>query len=159
MPQKLTAQQSVDVAGDCVRQVTHSHRPLNLAEQLVLYGVFTPQQSAAVRNNVVANGMIGVHRFNFSLDPQFLITLSGGWTMGQLATVIRQSSVPNQPGLVLAAPAPTGPEHFALAAMHLAEAASSFAGSAGKRGGSKKSGKKNAKKSSKKGASGKASKK
>ena len=127
MPQKLTAQQAIDVAGDCVRQVTGSARPLNLGEQLLLYGVFTAQQAAAIRHNVVANGVIGVPRFNFSLDPTFLITLGSGNTLGQLVAVIRQNSVPNAPGLLLEAPSGNESEHFAIAAMHFAEAAARFA--------------------------------
>jgi hypothetical protein len=152
MPPKLTAQQAIDVAGDCIRQVTHSHRPLNLAEALVLYGIFTPQQAAAVRNNVVANGVIGVPRFNFSLNPTFLINLGSSSTLGQLVAVIRQNSVPNQPGLLLDAPESTGSENLALAAMHLAEAAAHFSKSTTKRKSRGKSkagkGKKAAKKSS-----------
>lgn len=127
MANRLTAQQAIDVAGDCVRQVTHSSRPLNLGEQLVLFGVFSQQQAAAVRHNVVANGVIGVPRFNFSLDPTFLITLGGSTTLGQLVGVIRQNSVPNQPGLVLGLKEPTDSSHVAFAAMHLAEAAASLA--------------------------------
>jgi hypothetical protein len=132
MPKKLTAQQSIDIAGDCVRQVTHSHRPLNLADQLLLYGVFTQQQTAAVRNNVVANGVIGVPRFNFSLDPTFLITLSSSTTLGQLVGTIRQNSVPNQAGLVLGMQGLNDSEHFAVASMHLAAAAESLSASASK---------------------------
>jgi hypothetical protein len=151
MPKNLTAQQAIDVAGDCVRQVTHSNRPLNLSEQLLLYGVFTVQQVAAVRHNVVANGTIGVPRFNFSLDPTFLITLGSGTSLGQLVGVIRQNSVPNQEGLVLGGGKATASEHLAIAALHLGEAAASFAASTSKR---KKAGKrkKAAKKSSKKDA-------
>src|SRR2546423_14899662 len=126
MPQKLTAQQAIDIAGDCVRQVTGSTRPLNLGEQLLLYGVFTPQQTAAVRHNVVANGVIGVPHFNFSLDPTFLITLGSGNTLGQLVGVIRQNSVPNKPGLVLGGSKLTESEHFAIAATRFAEAAASL---------------------------------
>jgi len=133
MPQKLTAQQAIDVAGDCVRQVTGSTRPLNLGEQLLLYGVFTPQQAAAVRHNVVANGVIGVQRFNFSLDPTFLITLGSGNTMGQLVAVIRQNSVPNAPGLLLEAAGGNESEQFAITAMHFAEAAAIFAASSSKK--------------------------
>lgn len=97
MAQKLTAQQSMMITGDCVRQVTGSTRPLNPIEPLVMYGVNSTQQAAAVRHNVVANGSIGVPRFNFSLHPGFLATLSGSWTIGQLAATIRDNSVPNQP--------------------------------------------------------------
>src|SRR5215212_7316184 len=96
MPQKLTAQQSLMITSDCVRQVTGSTRPLNPIEALVMYGVNSAQQASAVRHNVVANGSIGVPRFNFSLHPGFLITLSGSTTIGQLAATIRQNSIPNQ---------------------------------------------------------------
>jgi hypothetical protein len=153
MPNKLTAQQAIDVAGDCVRQVTGSGRPLNLGEQLLLYGIFTQQQAAAVRHNVCANGVIGVQRFNFSLDPTFLITLSGSTTLGQLVNTIRQNSVPNQPGLAFGGQGASEPERFAVAARNFAEAAANFAEAAGtRRAPSKKSSKKGAKKSSKKGS-------
>ena len=146
MPNKLTAQQAIDVAGDCVRQVTGSGRPLNLGEQLLLYGIFTQQQAAAVRHNVCANGVIGVQRFNFSLDPTFLITLSGSTMLGQLVNTIRQNSVPNQPGLAFGGQGASEPERFAVAAKNFAEAAGA------RRAPSKKSSKKGAKKSSKKGS-------
>ena len=96
MANKLTAQQSITVAGDSVRQVTGSTRPINLAEQLLLYGIFNNQQSAAVRRNVAEDAAIGVQRFNFSIDPTFLTFVGSGTTMGQLSSVIRQRAVPNQ---------------------------------------------------------------
>lgn len=127
MPQRLTAQQSLMITGDCVRQVTGSTRPLNPTEALVMYGVNSAQQASAVRHNVVANGSIGVPRFNFSLHPGFLITLSGSWTIRQLATTIRQNSVPNQDGAAsFAPPALTGAEALAAAAARFAEASALF---------------------------------
>jgi hypothetical protein len=151
MPQKLTAQQSLMITGDCVRQVTGSTRPLNPIEPLVLYGVNSPQQASAVRHNIVANGSIGVPRFNFSLHPGFLATLSGSTTIGQLATIIRQNSVPNQPVMAFAAPEMTEAERLAAASAKFAEASALFAESAARSvGGTKRSAKKGAQKGAKK---------
>jgi hypothetical protein len=152
MPQKLTAQQSLMITGDCIRQVTGSTRPLNPIEALVMYGVNSAQQASAVRHNVVANGSIGVPRFNFSLHPGFLITLSGSWTIGQLAGTIRQNSIPNQQvDASFAAPAMSEAETLAAAAAKFAEASALFAeATGGNVAGVKKSAKKKTKKGSKK---------
>jgi hypothetical protein len=132
MPQKLTAAQSLTITGDCVRQVTGSTRPLNPAEALVMYGVNSAQQAAAVRHNVVANGSIGVPRFNFSLHPGFLITLSGSTTIGQLADTIRQNSIPNaQVAASFAPPKLNKAETFSAAAARFAEASALFAEASG----------------------------
>ena len=156
MPQRLTAQQSLMITGDCVRQVTGSTRPLNPTEALVMYGVNSAQQAAAVRHNVVANGSIGVPRFNFSLHPGFLITLSGSTTIGQLAATIRQNSIPNQQvAASFAAPSMSKAETFAAASAKFAEASALFAEATGgniakgKKAAKKKVSKKAAKKSGK----------
>src|SRR6266850_4639757 len=127
MPAKLTAQQSVMITGDCIRQVTHSTRPLNPVEPLVMYGVNSAQQAAAVRYNVVANGSIGVPRFNFSLHPSFLATLSGSWTIRQLASTIRDNSIPNQPDMNFAPSVATETEKLIAASAKFAEASALFA--------------------------------
>jgi len=92
-----------------------------------MYGVNSAHQASAVRHNVVANGSNGVPRFNFSLHPGFLATLSGSTTIGQLATTIRQNSIPN---LVVAAsfsaPVMTGAETLAAASVKFAEASALF---------------------------------
>lgn len=123
MSEKLNALQAMLVANDCVRQVTHSNRPLNPSEQLLLYGVNTPQQTAAIRHNVVANGSIGVQRFNFSLHPGFLATLNKSWTFKQLAGVIRQNSVPNTERMLFAQPEFSDIEKVAATSAKFAEAA------------------------------------
>ena len=134
MPQRLTAQQSLMITGDCIRQVTGSTRPLNPIEPLVMYGVNSAQQASAVRHNVVANGSIGVPRFNFSLHPGFLATLSGSWTIRQLATTIRQNSIPNQQvAASFAAPVRTEAETLAAAAAKFAEASALFAEATGEK--------------------------
>jgi hypothetical protein len=127
MPQKLTAQQSMMITGDCIRQVTHSTRPLNPIEPLVMYGVNSAQQASAVRYNVVANGSIGVPRFDFSLHPGFLATLSGSWTISQLAATIRGNSIPNHPAMDFAAPRATGADKLVAASAKFAEASALFA--------------------------------
>jgi hypothetical protein len=154
MPQKLTAQQSLIITSDCIRQVTGSTRPLNPIEALVMYGVNSAQQAAAVRHNVVANGSIGVARFNFSLHPGFLINLSGSWTIGQMAGVIRQNSIPNDAVAdSFAAPTMNKAETLSAAAAKFAEASSLFAEAMGtsgtkiKKAARKKSKKKSSKKS------------
>ena len=156
MPQRLTAQQSLMVTGDCVRQVTGSTRPLNPTEALVMYGVNSAQQASAVRHNVVANGSIGVPRFNFSLHPGFLITLSGSWTIRQLATTIRQNSIPNQQvAASFAPPVMTEAETLAAAAAKFAEASALFAEASGTpRAASRKAAKKPAKAARKSGKRG-----
>jgi hypothetical protein len=149
MPQKLTAQQSLVITSDCIRQVTGSTRPLNPVEALVMYGVNSAQQASAVRHNVVANGSIGVPRFSFSLHPGFLIGLSGSWTIGQLASTIRQNSIPNDAVAgSFAAPTMNKAETLSAAAAKFAEASSLFAEAMGGSSGAKI--KKAAKKKSKK---------
>lgn len=123
MSESLTALQAMQVAIDCVRQVTHSSRPLNPSEQLALYGVNTAQQTSAIRHNVVANGVIGVQRFNFSLNPAFLATLNKAWTFKQLAGVIRQNSIPNTRNLLFARTQDSDAEKIAAASAKFAEAA------------------------------------
>lgn len=123
MSEKLDALQSMLIANDCVRQVTRSNRPLNPSEQLLLYGVNTPQQAAAIRHNVVANGSIGVQRFNFSLHPGFLATLNKSWTFKQLAGIIRQNSIPNTERMLFAKPEFSDIEKVAAASAKFAEAA------------------------------------
>ena len=145
MPSKLTAQQSVMITGDCIRQVTHSTRPLSPGEPLVMYGVNSPQQASAVRHNVVANGSIGVPRFNFSLHPGFLATLNGGWTIAQLATTIRTNSIPNQPAMNFTAPVATAPQKLMAASTKFAEASALFAEAMGAEGELKKGRKKTSK--------------
>ncbi|HEX5701713.1 MAG TPA: hypothetical protein VFX97_00680 [Pyrinomonadaceae bacterium] len=127
MPAKLTAQQSLMITGDCIRAVTGSTRPLNPIEPLVMYGVNSAQQASAVRHNVVANGSIGVPRFNFSLHPGFLATLSGSWTIRQLATTIRDNSVPNEPAMNFVAPPANSAEKLMAASAKFAEASALFA--------------------------------
>jgi hypothetical protein len=92
-----------------------------------MYGVNSAQQASAVRHNVVANGSIGVPRFNFSLHPGFLAMLSGSTTIGQLAATIRQNSIPNQEvAASFAAPVMTEAETLAVAAAKFAEASALF---------------------------------
>ena len=155
MAQKLTANQSLMITSDCVRQVTRSTRPLNPTEALVMYGLNSAQQASAVRHNVVANGSIGVARFNFSLHPGFLITLSGSWTIGQLASTIRQNSIPNeQVAASFAAPVMSEAEMFAAAAARFSEASALFAeATGGNVSGTKKAAKKKKKNSKKSGKS------
>lgn len=123
-----------------------------------MYGVNSAQQASAVRHNVVANGSIGVPRFNFSLHPGFLATLSGSWTIRQLATTIRQNSIPNeQVAASFAAPAMTEAETLAAAAAKFAEASALFAeltsvNSAGTKRGAMKGSKKSSKSAKKSGA-------
>lgn len=100
MATKLTAGQSLQITSACIRQITHSTRPLNQSEELKKYNVNTTQQISAIRSLIVTDTDIGVPHYTdtasgarFRIDANSLKDMSKDWTILGLATIIRSDSV------------------------------------------------------------------
>ena len=93
---------SMWIAYMCVVDETDSNKTGDPTKPLTYYGVNNKQQCFRIGQHIVGSSAIGVPHFFYSLNPKFLVAMSPGWTLQQLADTIQTNSVPAQPAVTVA---------------------------------------------------------